>query len=562
MKLRTKTIITIAIISILIFGVLQAITALVIDPSFNNLENQESKESINQTLMMINFTLANLQGQLKDYSFWDDTYNYVQDKNQEYIENNFIETTFENLNLDLIAIVDSNLDVVYCQSFNLANSTKLPTSKETTKILKSGNIWAVNSLEDSISGIMEVDNQPMFLATAPILTSLNQGPIMGGMMFGRFIDEEEISQLTEIMGLKFSINTIAEIGLQNDGSQIVDSLLLTGQSVVVKNVSPDTMSAYAVIRDIDSNPTFVLQVNQDRMVNQQGVWVRNIFLAASIGLTFCVGAGFLVLLEKEIIKPMIKLAATVEEIPLDPTAPRIKKKVGTTEELDVLSNAVRDTVNKRLEGMNEVSRMVGHDLRNPLAGIRGAAYVLKKNYSDKLDTKGNTMLKTIDDCVEYSDKIVRDLLDFSAEIKLDKISTNPIKLVKDSLSTLVVPTNVQVINETSDELFVLVDNGKIERVFSNLVKNACDAMPNGGQLKITSKKEKDRIMISFSDSGSGMTNEVLQKLWTPFFTTKPKGMGIGLGICKRIVEAHGGRIEVGSTVGKGTVFNVFLPVGQ
>src|SRR5665647_3218122 len=102
MKLRTKTIITIIIISSLIFGVLQGITIFVIDPSFNNLEIQESKHNIEQTLSVINYSLNILQGQLKDYSCWDDTYDYVQNKNQEYIDNNFVESTFENLNLNFI----------------------------------------------------------------------------------------------------------------------------------------------------------------------------------------------------------------------------------------------------------------------------------------------------------------------------------------------------------------------------------------------------------------------------------------------------------------------------
>lgn len=561
MKLRTKTIITISLISLMIFGVLQGITALIIEPSFDSIEKKESEQNIQQALSTITYSLSLLEGQLKDYAFWDDTYNFVQDKNQEYLENNFVESTFENLNIDFLGIVDNDRNVVYCQSFNSNNSTKVATSEETKRILTSDNdIWEFNSTEESISGIILIDNRPMLVATAPVLTSLNQGPSLGGMIFGRSIDEKEIDQLREIMDLNFSINSISDLKLQQNDSEIVDSLLQAGQSIVVKDNSPSTVSAYALIRDIYSNPTLVLKITQDRTADQQALWVKNIFLASSLALSVCVGLGFLFLLEREIIKPMMKLAANVEEITLQPTNIKTAGKIKSSHELNVLSNAVRDSVNKRLEGMNEVSRMVGHDLRNPLAGIRGATYVLKKNYSEKLDAKGNAMLKTIDDCVEYSDKIVRDLLDFSTEIKLDKIITTTSKLVKDSLSTLVVPANIQVIDQTSDELLVFVDNGKIERVFSNLIKNACDAMPEGGVLKITNKIEKNQAKVSFSDNGSGMTKEVMTKLWTPFFTTKPKGMGIGLGICKRIAESHGGRIEVETSLGKGSVFTVFLPL--
>jgi sensor domain CHASE-containing protein len=137
MKLRTKTIITITIISSLIFVILQAITFFVIDPSFSNLETQESKHNLNQALNVINYNLTNLQGQLKDYSHWNDTYNYVQNKNQEYIENNFVESTFDNLNLNLICIVNNNRNIVYCQSFDLNNLTKVQTSEGTRRILTS-----------------------------------------------------------------------------------------------------------------------------------------------------------------------------------------------------------------------------------------------------------------------------------------------------------------------------------------------------------------------------------------------------------------------------------------
>ena len=89
---------------------------------------------------------------------------------------------------------------------------------------------------------------------------------------------------------------------------------------------------------------------------------------------------------------------------------------------------------------------------------------------------------------------------------------------------------------------------------------AIDAMPNGGKLTITSKESGNNVEISFKDSGMGMSKETLSKLWTPLFTTKAKGMGFGLAICKRIIEAHRGKICVESITGKGTTFIVSVPV--
>jgi signal transduction histidine kinase len=105
-----------------------------------------------------------------------------------------------------------------------------------------------------------------------------------------------------------------------------------------------------------------------------------------------------------------------------------------------------------------------------------------------------------------------------------------------------------------------VDKEKMKRVFVNIIKNAVAAMPKGGKLTISSRKTDDAVEISFTDTGVGMSKEVLEKLWTPFFTTKAKGLGLGLPICKRIVEAHDGKITVNSVLNKGTTFTVTVPV--
>jgi signal transduction histidine kinase len=559
MKIRTKTIVVIFLASLFVFGVMQVATIFVIQPSFKNLETLECEEGVAQALSTIDYRLSQLTGKVKDYSFWDDTYNFVQYRNVEYIENNYVDSTFENLNLNLVAIVDSNGSLVYCQSFDSNNSVKVETLEQTKDYLATDDlIWDLRSGKETFSGLMFVDKQPMFAATAPILTSLEQGPTVGGLLFGSYIDEKEISQIEEITNLNFSLYTLSEFRIQKSDSGIVDSLLSSKPTVVVKENGPDTVSGFTLIDDIHSNSLFVLQITQNRVAYQQGLWVMNSIQVAGIAFIVSFGLGILFLLEKNIVKPMTQLAAYVREMPFSHNSdPKISIN---SEEVAVLADAVRDTMKKKLEGMNEVSRMVGHDLRNPLTGIKGASYVLKKNYGSKLDEKGNAMLKTIDDCVAYSDKIVRDLLEYSCEIKLDRIETTPQRLVNDSLLTLVVPGNIDVINETTDEFSILVDNGKIERVFTNLIRNAFDAMPYGGKLKITNRKANNMVEIDFSDNGKGMSEAVLKKLWTPFFTTKAQGMGIGLSICKRIIDAHGGRIEVKSTLGEGTTFAISFPI--
>jgi signal transduction histidine kinase len=204
--------------------------------------------------------------------------------------------------------------------------------------------------------------------------------------------------------------------------------------------------------------------------------------------------------------------------------------------------------------------MVGHDLRNPLTGINSAAYYLKTKLGPQIDQKKREMLELIEKDVQYSNKIITDLMEYSREIKLELTQTTPKSILEDAISLVKVPKNIQVIDTTQNEPVVKMDVENMKRVFSNFIKNAVDAMPEGGKLTISSRKSNGDVEIVFVDTGTGMAKEVLERLWTPFFTTKAKGMGLGLAICRRIIEAHGGRISVESIVGEGTTFAITIPI--
>ena len=124
---------------------------------------------------------------------------------------------------------------------------------------------------------------------------------------------------------------------------------------------------------------------------------------------------------------------------------------------------------------------------------------------------------------------------------------NPLSIMKETLSVIKIPENICLINLTKRQPKMNVDLQKIKRAFVNLINNAIDAMPEGGTLTIESKRKGNSVIFKFSDTGNGISPDVMDKLWTPLFTTKAKGMGFGLPICKRIIEAHGGSISVEST---------------
>lgn len=215
---------------------------------------------------------------------------------------------------------------------------------------------------------------------------------------------------------------------------------------------------------------------------------------------------------------------------------------------------------ERLTAIGELAGMIGHDLRNPLTGIKNASYYLKKKETQGLSAQSKEMLEIIDRCVVHSNKIINDLLDYSREMRLERKETSIDKLLVQALAMVQIPKKVTVVKHVPDVSKLMVDPDRLERVFINLVKNAVDAMPEGGLISIICREENNHLELSFTDTGMGIPDEALPKLFSPLSTTKAQGMGFGLAICKRIVEAHGGTISFKTAKGKGTTFTVTLPI--
>ncbi|MDD1775955.1 MAG: PAS domain S-box protein [Candidatus Methanomethylicus sp.] len=238
--------------------------------------------------------------------------------------------------------------------------------------------------------------------------------------------------------------------------------------------------------------------------------------------------------------------------------------------LDALEKLVEEKTKQlrnkeRFAAVGETATMVGHDLRNPLQVIVNKLYLAKMELEESKDLSPETaksMLSTIESLegqVNYMNKIVTDLQDYAREAKPNLACVKFDVLVANFLGMVKVPEKVCIALDIEKGLEVMVDAEMMARVMVNLVNNGIQAMPNGGKLIISGMKKDDSVFIAIKDSGQGITEEDLEKLFRPLFTTKAKGMGFGLAVVKRLVEAHNGRISVESKVGQGTAFTIELP---
>jgi len=221
---------------------------------------------------------------------------------------------------------------------------------------------------------------------------------------------------------------------------------------------------------------------------------------------------------------------------------------------------------ERLATIGQTAGMVGHDIRNPLQSIEGAAYLGKEELKSLPDESSarkelEEIIEMIENQTRYIDHIVSDLQDFAKPPLPQPRETDIQQIIDESLSMIDIPANIQVKTILQEDLKKqLLDPTFLKRILLNLIKNATQAMPNGGELAIKAYEDQQTLRISVEDTGAGISEEEKPKIFTPLFTTKAKGQGLGLAVCKRLVEAHTGEITFESETGKGTKFMIKLPL--
>lgn len=235
----------------------------------------------------------------------------------------------------------------------------------------------------------------------------------------------------------------------------------------------------------------------------------------------------------------------------------------------VMGTAIREV--RELEGMGSrrptgvgapaLGRLAGgiaHELRNPLNVIKTSAYCLR--HTPRLtQAKLVEHLERIERQVEFAERALTALTNF-AKLPPPEIQAASVpELVRTALEAVAPRPQIEVDIQVESGLpSVLCDRDQLLLVFVNLVRNACEAMPRGGRLSINARLEGGRVTVSIGDDGPGIPDSDLARVFDPFFTTKPRGLGLGLALARSIVEKHGGRIEVSSEPGRGSVFSVDL----
>ncbi|TNF56599.1 PAS domain-containing protein, partial [bacterium] len=224
---------------------------------------------------------------------------------------------------------------------------------------------------------------------------------------------------------------------------------------------------------------------------------------------------------------------------------------------DVKTLQAQVELKQRLTQLGEMSAGIAHELRNPMSVVAGYTKLLSKKVEDQDKTTVSAILTEI----ENMDRIISELLAFAKPTDVNKVPVDLRKIMEDAVVTAADKnSHVRVSLQGTIPEPLLADEVLLRQAFTNLFRNAYEAMSDEGTLTIDLQMSKDRAEIEIKDTGDGIPDESKQKIFLPFYTSKEKGIGLGLAIVQKVIISHGGSIDVESREGEGTTFRITLPV--
>jgi len=557
-------------------------TQFVLMPSYLSLENQMVRENVTRVSNALQSEIDNLDKYVTIYAWSDDATNFIQTLDHDYIISRLQDSNFMQIRINAIVFTNAQDQVVYSNEYQAEYGEEIPLPGLFNASLLVGHSiqsYAVSlgarmnaSLQGRMGGLVMLPEGPMLVSIRHILPSNRNGPVQGNLLMGRYLDSLEVTALEQITHVSLTLH-------RPDDPEIPSGLFALGkgtdgESILTVAADSKTIDAYIVLDDVTGHPILVLQVEMPRDIYNAGVITVEYIMASLLLAGVLFGCVSMVISEKTIFSRMTRLERDVSQIG---TQGKFSSRLKVTggDEVGRLSTSINKMLasleesEKRLQevkslaAIGEAAAMVGHDLRNPLQATVGTLY-LAKGLLASGETGGTKevmeLLNSLDSQVYYMDKIVTDLQNYAKPIGTNLVETNLADLMKETISLLQIPQNVETSTKVEGELTgAMIDVDLMKRILVNLALNAVQAMPNGGKLTIITRATRDSVIFSVRDTGVGIAAENLNKIFKPFFTTKAQGQGLGLAVCKRIVEAIGGTITVQSQLEKGSTFIITIP---
>ena len=314
MTLRKKTLIIIGITLICLIGILYAVLQTITMDSFLELEEQNTQKNVGRAQNALSDDISSLVTMTRDWATWDDTYNFIENANTEYIEANPTDETIKGLRVNVMLFINSSGQIVFSKAFDLLKEQEMPVPQSLLGYISPGSILVHHpDTNSSVNGIILLPEGPMLISSEPILTSQREGPIRGALVWGRYLDSAEIDMLAKTTSLSLTVHRLDEPQMPSDFAA-AHSSLSGDKPIFVHPLNGESVAGYALVEDIYGTPVLMLRADMPRSIYQQGQssLVYLISSLAIVGFVFVVAV--LLLLEKLVLAPVSSLSASVNRI--------------------------------------------------------------------------------------------------------------------------------------------------------------------------------------------------------------------------------------------------------
>lgn len=308
MTLRKKTLVIIGAIFLVLLTFMYFTGQRVIVNSYRRLERKKVEIDVGRVLNTLEGKLAYLESITTDWAFWDDTYQFVQDGNKDYIKSNLANATFGDIGINVIIYVNSANQVVYSKGFDLINEKEIPVSSALLKHVTQGDFSKFQNLDDKKTGIIILPEGPMLISACPVVTSEKTGPIKGMLIMGNYFDAEEINQLAQKVHVKLSIEKYEELEIPEIKNNP------NSREVLIKPISEEIIRGYLLLQDIYGQPALFLKIDMFRDIYQEGQKSLHYFFWSLIIIGLIFAVIFLIILERLVLAKLAHLSTNINNI--------------------------------------------------------------------------------------------------------------------------------------------------------------------------------------------------------------------------------------------------------
>lgn len=347
MTLRTKALLIVGLSLIFATGLIYLTSRFTFIRGLEEIEKRHVTEHINQAIGALAYLTADLEADTADWASRDDTYAFIEDGNQEYIQSNLVDDTFVTLKLNLVLYVNSSGNPVFARAFNLENEQEVPVPPDLLRYFTGDNSLIIQKDKQSIvSGIIPLKESPMLVTSQPILTSNGEGPSRGTLVFGRYFDFETVNELSRVTLSPIQVEPVYNLD-DSDFKKAYQELLNSGP-IYLNRALPDQISGYTLLNDINDRPVFIMRIDLPRDTYQLGQAAVSYYILAILGLGAIVAVLVVLIVQKQILSRFAILIRGISNI----TA------IGDASTQIVLDgrdelNVVADTINGMLGALRE-----------------------------------------------------------------------------------------------------------------------------------------------------------------------------------------------------------------